>query len=190
MHMRERMVCCPLLFQQLPVMRLLGPDHVHLLQDTELFSLDDLEELSTTGNLVEILKAAVETAGKHIVEECASCQADAGSHCPVCRDPGLLYAFNILAVSQCGVCNTVYHRAVSRGGGGERGGAARACVCVCVCVCRCVWGGAGEGQCVGQCVVACDGGGYWGVLCLLFARVLVLSMRYALVQTGLYCLCL
>ena len=117
MHMRERMVCCPLLFQQLPVMRLLGPDHVHLLQDTELFSLDDLEELSTTGNLVEILKAAVETAGKHIVEECASCQADAGSHCPVCRDPGLLYAFNILAVSQCGVCNTVYHRAVSRGRG-------------------------------------------------------------------------
>ena len=87
--------------------RLLG-SRVHLMNGTELYSLNDLVELQS-GKLTHFLVRTIETMARHITKECARC-VGRGFMCELCDDREPFYAFEILKAIQCRRCSTFFHR--------------------------------------------------------------------------------
>jgi hypothetical protein len=87
--------------------RLLG-SKVHLMNGTELYSLNDLVDLQS-GELTRFLTHTIETMAQHITKECARC-VGRGFVCELCQDCEPFYSFEILKAIQCRRCSTFFHR--------------------------------------------------------------------------------
>ena len=111
-YMRDCIGTCPKLLKLSPVARLMRPERIHLLQDTDSYSLRDLEAIQS-GEMARRMTVLVETVGTHIVSRCADCQARSGATCGHCLDPRPIFPFQVLQATTCGDCGSVSHRQVS-----------------------------------------------------------------------------
>ena len=78
----------------------------YLYTETEMYSINDLEELHT-GVLIPTLASAVKLCTSHVAS-CLICSGR-GFICEVCRDKKPVYPFNLDTTSQCRDCHTVFH---------------------------------------------------------------------------------
>lgn len=102
---REHLACQRKLGEIVPE---LGGAKRYLYQDTEMYSLSDLEA-ACSGTLIPLLERAVQAMTAH-VETCSLCSAN-GFACEICHDPNLLYAHELDKVLECRKCKALYHRA-------------------------------------------------------------------------------
>ena len=103
-HMHEFVSLCR---QKRELTALIGEDY-RFMEDTELYSLRDVEELNS-GELQRRLVALVETLARHIIRHCMLCSAK-GSVCELCEDTSPIYPFQLTTVVQCRPCGAFYHR--------------------------------------------------------------------------------
>ena len=101
---REHIACNRKLSEILPE---LGGSQRYLYQDTEMYSLADLES-AFVGTLMPLLQEGVKDMTTHI-NGCSLCSAN-GFACEICDDPNVLYAHELDKVLECRKCKALYHR--------------------------------------------------------------------------------
>ncbi len=100
----------------------LGENKMHLALSTELYSMQDLVDLSTkngyssnNSRLIQLLTDAVNIAATHMTSECFICHSR-GVTCMICnKTDDILFPFQIMTTASCRKCLQLYHASCFKG---------------------------------------------------------------------------
>eukprot|EP01117_Protostelium_nocturnum_P008534 TRINITY_DN3061_c0_g2_i2.p1 TRINITY_DN3061_c0_g2~~TRINITY_DN3061_c0_g2_i2.p1 ORF type:complete len:942 (-),score=264.78 TRINITY_DN3061_c0_g2_i2:55-2880(-) len=104
-YLKDYILNCDRVSQEKVMKELNG--RLHVIHNTDIYSLRDLIELNTD-QLVEWIRELTERFIIHVTK-CQFCKSR-GSQCGICKDPKVIYLFNVRTVTECKRCHTAFHR--------------------------------------------------------------------------------